>query len=405
MTATVRQCAILVGGLGTRLGSLTAATPKPLLPVGDRPFLAWLMREFCRFGVTDFVLLTGHKADAFEQALPGLHRLLPGEVRITLSREPVPAGSAGALMRARQYLADRFLLANGDTLFDCNLASLLADSANDSPTIAARLLLRRAPNGDRFGRVGIDGDHVTGFHAKGEGQGPIYAGIAVCNRSLLDHVTPSGSLEAEVFPALAAANALRGTIGTGYFRDIGIPADYAAAQVELPPLLRRPALFLDRDGVLNVDHGYVGSRDRFEWMPGALSAIRLATEAGFHVFVVTNQSGVARGYYAEADVSALLGWMREQAHEAGGTIDDVRYCPYHPDATEPAYRQAHPWRKPLPGMLLDLEAAWRPDLSRSLMVGDQQSDMQAAQAAGIRGYLFPGGDLTEFLRPHLKPAS
>lgn len=405
MTVTIRQCAILVGGLGTRLGSLTAVTPKPLLPVGGRPFLAWLMREFCRFGVTDFVLLGGHKADAFEQALPDLHRLLPGEVRVTLSREPVPAGSAGALLRARPYLDDRFLLANGDTLFDCNLASLLSDAAGDSPMAAARLLLRQPPDGDRFGRVSMDGDRVTGFYAKGEGQGPIYAGIAVCDGGLLDHLPPSGSLETEVFPALAAANGLRGTIGTGYFRDIGIPADYAAAQAELPALLRRPALFLDRDGVLNVDHGYVGSRDRFAWMPGALPAIRLATEAGFHVFVVTNQSGVARGYYTAADVEALLGWMQDQAREAGGTIDDVRYCPYHPDATEPAYRQAHPWRKPLPGMLLDLQAAWHPDLSRSLMIGDQPSDMQAAEAAGIPGHLFSGGDLTEFLRPHLKPAS
>jgi D-glycero-D-manno-heptose 1,7-bisphosphate phosphatase len=396
----IRQCAILVGGLGTRLGALTAATPKPLLPIGDRPFLAWLMRELCRFGISEFVLLAGHKSAAFDT--DALRRHLPVPVRIALSIEPSPLGSAGALAHARPHLADRFLLANGDTLFDCNLASLLADAAGDGPSVAARLLLRRPPEGDRFGRVGLDGDRVTGFSAAG-GTGPIHAGIAVCNRLLLDRLPASGSLESDVFPTLV--DALRGTIATGYFRDIGIPADYAAAQAEIPALLHRPALFLDRDGVLNVDHGYVGARDRFEWTPGALSAIRLATQSGFHVFIVTNQSGVARGYYSEAAVQALLAWMQDQALEAGGTIDDVRYCPYHPDATDPAYRQAHPWRKPLPGMLLDLEAAWHPDLTRSLMIGDQPSDMQAAAAAGIRGHLFPGGDLTEFLRPLLKPVS
>ena len=126
-------------------------------------------------------------------------------------------------------------------------------------------------------------------------------------------------------------------------------------------MLRRRALFLDRDGVINVDHGYVGSRERFEWMPGAREAIRAATDAGWHVFVVTNQSGVARGLLrARPTVQALHAWMADEMRRAGGTIDDLRYCPFHPEAVLAAYRdQAHPWRKPAPGMLLDLIRAWR----------------------------------------------
>src|SRR6202012_4617845 len=97
MTATIRQCAILAGGLGSRLGVLTAATPKPLLPCGDRPFLAWLMRGLVRFGVTEFLLLTGHLSEAVERTVADLQTRLPGPVRITLSAEPTPAGTAGAL--------------------------------------------------------------------------------------------------------------------------------------------------------------------------------------------------------------------------------------------------------------------------------------------------------------------
>lgn len=167
------------------------------------------------------------------------------------------------------------------------------------------------------------------------------------------------------------------------------------------PPHRGRALFLDRDGVLNIDHGYVGSRDQFEWTEGAIDAIRLATDLGWHVFIVTNQSGVARGLYTEDAVHHLLDWIADTARAHGGTIDDWRYCPYHPEAKLEAYRQAHPWRKPEPGMLLDLLRAWDLDPARAIMVGDQDTDMRAAAAAGVIGYLFPGGNLAEFLRPLL----
>lgn len=162
------------------------------------------------------------------------------------------------------------------------------------------------------------------------------------------------------------------------------------------------ALFLDRDGVINVDHGYVGTRERFEWISGAREAIALATALGWRVFVVTNQSGVARGYYTEAELCALHDWMIAEIAATGGVVDDIRYCPYHPDAVLAAYRRTSDWRKPAPGMVYDLLRHWNIDPSRALLVGDQDSDMQAAAAAGITGYKFTGGNLADFLRPHLE---
>jgi D-glycero-D-manno-heptose 1,7-bisphosphate phosphatase len=196
---------------------------------------------------------------------------------------------------------------------------------------------------------------------------------------------------------------LRGTLGDGYFRDIGTPRDFARAQAEIPRLLRRRAAFFDRDGVLNIDHGYVGTRERFEWMPGALEAIRYVTEARWHVFVVTNQSGVARGHYDEAAVRQLLDWMADEARRAGGTIDDVRYCPFHEAAVVDAYQRSSDWRKPEPGMVLDLIRTWELDPERCVMIGDQPTDMAAASAAGVPGHLFPGGNLFEFVRGIVRP--
>ncbi len=397
---TIRQCAVLAGGRGTRLGALTKDTPKPLLPCGDRPVLAWLLREFVRFGVEEFVLLTGHLADQVEARVPELSALLPRDVRFVVSREPTPAGTGGALFHAREHLQERFLLCNGDSLFDCNLARLLPES---DASEAGRMLLRRTDDASRYGVVALEGDRVCAFNdrpvdARG---GLINCGIYLFDRRLLDDLSRQCSLEIDLLPLLASRGTLRGTTADGYFCDIGIPEDYARAQVEVPQLLRRRALFLDRDGVINVDHAYVGSRDRFEWMAGAHEAIRGATDAGWHVFVITNQSGVARGYYDEASVAALHEWMIDEVRAAGGTVDDIRYCPFHPDAVVPAYRRLSDWRKPAPGMLLDLMWAWQLDPARCVLVGDQASDMAAAAAAGVKGVRFHGGNLADCICPIL----
>ncbi len=164
-------------------------------------------------------------------------------------------------------------------------------------------------------------------------------------------------------------------------------------------------MILDRDGVLNVDHGYVGDRERFEWTATARAAVRDACERGWHVFVATNQSGVARGLYDEAAVRALYDWLRGELHGFGATIDDWRYCPSHPEAVVAAYAREDSWRKPGPGMLLDLLRAWRLDPADCVMVGDQPSDMQAAAAAGIEGRRFAGGDLRALLGSVLRPAA
>lgn len=396
---TVRQCAVLVGGLGTRLGALTANTPKPLLPCGDRPFLAWLLREFVRFGVEEFVLLAGYRATDVEASVQSLSALLPREARIVVSEEPAQAGTGGALYHARDRLEQRFLLCNGDSLFDCNLARLL--SAGDGSDTIGRMMLRRVDDASRYGVVTLQGDRVSAFKARSAGHdgGLINAGIYLFDRRVVESLAPMCSLETDILPQLAAEGALRGTVSEGYFRDIGMPDDFARAQQEIPVLLHRRGLFLDRDGVVNVDHGYVGSRDRFEWTPGSLEAIRDATDAGWHVFIVTNQSGVARGHYDEAAVVALHDWVSNEARRAGGTIDDIRYCPFHEDAVVPEYRRASDWRKPGPGMLLDLIRAWELDPSHCVLVGDQPTDLAAADAAGIKGFHFPGGNLAEFVRP------
>jgi D-glycero-D-manno-heptose 1,7-bisphosphate phosphatase len=165
--------------------------------------------------------------------------------------------------------------------------------------------------------------------------------------------------------------------------------------------MKRPAVFFDRDGVLNEDRGYVFEASNLRWIDGAREAVKAANDAECFVFVVTNQSGVARGLYEESHVEALHRWMADDLATIGAHIDAFEYCPFHPDALIERYRQVSHRRKPAPGMIEDLLERFPVDISRSILIGDKPTDLEAARAAGIQGCLYSSGNLAQFLRPLL----
>lgn len=246
-------------------------------------------------------------------------------------------------------------LFDGDSLFDINLWDL-AQSAMDGAVLAVR------PDG-RSGGVAVIEVAMIGQMA----EGPLDRALAPLGAQgrLVHRVYDRPLLRAPVAP------------------------------------LTRGAVFFDRDGVLNQDTGYAFRPEQIVWFPGAKAAVKAVNDAGLFAFVATNQSGVARGLYGEDEVRALHLWMNAQLIAAGAHIDAFAYSPYHPQAAVETYRRDSDCRKPGPGMLRALMAAHAVDPSRSLMIGDGARDVAAAQAAGIEGLLFEGGDVAAALAPTL----
>lgn len=158
----------------------------------------------------------------------------------------------------------------------------------------------------------------------------------------------------------------------------------------------RPALFLDRDGVINVDRGYVARIEEFEWIDGAVDCVRAFKSRGWFVFIVTNQSGIAFGHYSEDDMQRVHDHMC-RGFEAGGTsVDAIYNCPYHAEGSLSLYRKDSFDRKPKPGMLLQAMAEFPVRRELSFLIGDKQTDIDAAHAAGVGGFLFKSGNLAHF---------
>ena len=168
--------------------------------------------------------------------------------------------------------------------------------------------------------------------------------------------------------------------------------------------MKHKAVFLDRDGVSNVDNGYLFRIEEIEWVEGAKEAVGYLTKNGYEIFVVTNQSGIARGYYDHEDVHQLHEYMNNEFAKVGGKVTEFYYCPHHPTkGTIPEYSVECECRKPKPGMLLKAIKQYDIDPNRSFLIGDKETDIEAAAAAGVQGYLFTeGGNLLTFVKKILE---
>lgn len=392
----MREAVILAGGLASRLGEIAGSVPKSMLPVAGQPFIDHLAWNLRRHGIERIVVAGGRLGDVVAAYVGDGSRW---GVRADVIIEPEPLGTGGAAALAAQHLdGDEFLLLNGDTLFDVNYLDLALVRRTAGATIA--MALREVDDAGRYGAVRLDGSTVTAFAEKSaDGPGLVNGGIYALTRDVFAHA-PAGafSLEHDLMPALVSAGRVAGAVYPGAFIDIGIPEALAIASDEVAVWRDKRMVLLDRDGVLNVDHGWTHTPDEWEWMPGAIDAVKAVNDAGALAVVVTNQAGIARGLYTEYEYAAFERWIAEQLAQHGAHLDAVYHCPHHPTVGDSELTRECDCRKPAPGMILAALRDFAVDPARAVLVGDKESDLAAAAAAGVASVRYGGGDVSDLVR-------
>lgn len=382
MESVATTALVLVGGMGTRLRPVVADRPKPLASVAGRPFLAYVLDQLLDAGVTDVVLCTGHRGEDVEAAFGDSYRSL----RLRYSQEPERLDTAGALQHAmRLVTTNDVIVCNGDSFCAVDLAEFHEWFRRQGKP--AGIVALDQEDVGRFGQLRLDSAaRVTAFDEKGRarGRGWINAGIYAFETEFLRRL-PCGplSLERDVLPFLAAELSLPAFRTGARFIDIGTPESFVDAQQFFVPE-RAGLLVLDRDGTIIEEKHYLADPEQVELIPGVAEGLRELRDAGYDIAVVTNQSGVGRGYFDESALDAVNRRMLELLESAGVTVDAVFHCPHTPD-------DACSCRKPRTGMLEAASDRLGYAAHECTVVGDKACDIDLGHGLGARTVLVRTG--------------
>lgn len=404
------QAVIMAGGKGTRLRSITNdEIPKPMAPVAGKPILQWQIEQLRDQGIRDIVLIIGHLGAKIREFFRDGQDF---GVTLHYIEETTPLGTAGALSLLPPLLTgDTFFLIFGDVIFDIDLQRMAWYHTEKQADVTLFVHPNVHPFDSDLVICEQDG-RVKGFDSKHNVRDYWYkncvnAGFYVMNRSVCRRVPPETKvgLEKDLLTGMIAQGCpVFAYASPEYIRDVGTVDRIQHAESELTSGFvaarslqnRQKAIFLDRDGTVNRKNGLVYTEDQFELEDTAVEAIRRINASGFLAIVITNQPVVARGLCQIEDVERIHRKMETLLGREGVYLDDIRFCPHHPDKgypeENPEYKIPCTCRKPDIGMMRDCAERFHIDLSQSWMVGDTTVDIQTGKNAGTRTVLVLTGD-------------
>ena len=376
----VDDLVILVGGRGSRINKITINTPKPLIKINNKPFLDQLIANKLKYEFKRIFLLCSFKKDLFFKKY---HNKKIHKSKIVCIDEGSRKDTGGALYLLRNTLKKKFLLINGDTFFDIDMNELFKQNLKKKIACIALTKINKKHKKIKIKNLNLNKKKEVYFSKSKTNI--INGGIYLFDRRIFKFIkNRPQSLENDIFRKLIEKNQVKGVLSRRNFIDIGSykKLDFLKKN---PSYIQNKAFFLDRDGVINKENGYVLKYSQFFFLSGVKEAIRYINNKNYLVIILTNQSAIGQGFLTELKLNKIhKKMMKELFNNTRSKINDIYFAPYFEKSKYQKYRKNSEDRKPNIGMFKKALEKWNIDIKKSFFIGDKKTDYLASKKAQIK---------------------
>ena len=382
---------ILAGGKGSRIKSLIKDRPKPMAIFNNKPFLEYIIQFYSKYIFKNIFILTGYKSKSIKKKFDNKKYNFTNIKCLTENR---PLGTGGALNLLKRKKINDFILINGDTFINVDLSKLIK-SCNKNSFGALTLIKNKSyKSNKKLTTLNIKANKL--FYQQKTGL--MNAGVYFFKKKILKFIENKNlSLENDILPKLIKKGKISGIKTNKFFIDIGTPKNFKNANRVLLKNFKKPAAFLDRDGVINYDRGYVHKIKDFKFRPNVIKGLKFLKDKDYYIFIITNQAGIGKGIYTINQFYKLQNDIKTILQKRNIFFDDVNFCPYHPKAKIKKFRKKTKLRKPGNLMIKQIYRNWHINMKKSFMIGDKVTDRICAKKSNLY-FEYPSKDFLQQIK-------
>ena len=378
----IEDIVVLVGGRGERLGKITKKLPKPLIKINNRPFLEHLLAKLLKYNFKRIYLLCSYKKNKFYKLY---HNKQIHNTKMICINEGKQKGTGGALFKLKRKIKKNFILLNGDTFFNINYQIVKKINIKNKTAFIALTNINKSTNNKLMTNLALNTKHIVYFSKSKTKM--MNGGVYLINKRIFDLVKNKNmSLEKDILNKEIKKKNVIGKYFNDDFIDIGSKKKLSSIKKH-NIFLKNKAFFLDRDGVINKDNGYIKKYKDFIFLKGVHDAIKYLNKKDYLVIILTNQAAVGKQFLTEKKLYFINNYMKKELFKKNKSrIDDIFYSPYYKYSKLSKYRKYSSDRKPSNGMFLKAIKKWNIDVNSSVFIGDKVTDKIAAQKSKVKFY-------------------
>lgn len=370
---------ILAGGLGSRIKNITKKKPKPLIKFGKLSFLRNLINHYAKYNFNKIYIIAGYKGELIKEEF---NNKVINLTKIECILEKKLKGTGGALSEMKKKKLKNFILANGDSYCPLDLNHFIKNTKNKLIKISL-VKNNNYKKNNTLSNLNIKKNKII-YDKKSNFMN---SGIYYINKNILNNFSKKYfSFENNYLKKLIINNKVYGEKYYDELIDIGTFSNLKIAKKKLPVIFNKPAIFLDRDGVINHDYGYVCNKKKFILKKNVIKGLKYLNKLNYYIFIVTNQAGIAKGYYTEKKFKNFQKNINEDFSDKGIYFHDILYCPHHINGKIKKFSIKCNCRKPGILMLENINKNFDINLKKSFFLGDKETDKECAKKFGVKFY-------------------